>query len=863
MRAVRQWRMTSFAKIDQSAHEGANGNNLLRPPTRAQADAGNYRKGRVTVNGMRIAIENPRGSLRKWRAKDGSSGANLMKFHYGYFEGSRGADGDGLDVFIGPWPESGTAFVINQVIDGKFDEHKVMLGFPDKRTAVAGYLSNYNLDWDGMGSVITCPIAQLKWWLAYGNKSKPLTQDQLPYEERKDMDKVIWDSAHQPVGSTLAQVLYQIRTHDGSDGLVFDRLTVSEILEDADGVLAMDALVIPFAKLEARMSILEKVMDRAGHEVKVTAMQMTEPFSQRGTTNVAVVFELSDGQTVSVFFHNPDTTPKKITADDDLISWKWMLNKKDVTIAVAPERGRDLNVRTVAARIMLLAEKNSARFGQANAKRTERMQTIEGLKQELSTKETELDSIENHIKELEIDLESKYAKTVAASNATQGAYLRAQDNGGADPETGKTADELRAQIDDEAGQAKALSAALNGEDKSAWRGGVPAFLTENSTMTLRDWDTGDEMPEYSGVAYDYMEKKFVLTELESGERTIIYLQAATHTEAIKEAADLKAKLAAPAETTTEPVAPSPEFAAYVDNLLPKASAEPEPPVDHDPDGLTDTKSEEERARIAQEEAAAAEAKAAEAAAVTAIGNAAKEASEAEAAEAQAVADPLTHEIWTLPTSVIEGMPEDQFQAIIASLTADNYHSEVLAMEAARAGNELWHREGLALVNDQLKAGYLTPEIKARAEALSNKIKGVTIPAAPAHSEQFENDSTFIEQAKADGKDAELEALADTVTAPDPFTSDEDIDLAATEGYEAGKTGTSTLPEWVAANNPQRDTDLAYFNDVIGEKVDMWDDGLADRLEAMIGSYAGDAEMEAKWKEAVTAYTNFMVKAMSQ
>jgi hypothetical protein len=62
-------------------------------------------------------------------------------------------------------------------------------------------------------------------------------------------------------------------------------------------------------------------------------------------------------------------------------------------------------------------------------------------------------------------------------------------------------------------------------------------------------------------------------------------------------------------------------------------------------------------------------------------------------------------------------------------------------------------------------------------------------------------------------------------------------------------------------NPQRAADLAYFQSVTAEKVDMWDDQLADKLEAMIGNYAGDAEMTDAWTQAVNAYTNFMVNAM--
>ncbi|NKJ45838.1 hypothetical protein CIC12_03580 [Burkholderia sp. SG-MS1] len=110
------------------------------------------------------------------------------------------------------------------------------------------------------------------------------------------------------------------------------------------------------------MTILKKVMDRAVDGLSVASFQITEPFAQKATTNVAALFELSDGHTLSIFFQNPDVSPKKIMPGDDLISWKWMLNKKDVTIAVAPERGRDLNVRNVALRVMGPAAKNSARF---------------------------------------------------------------------------------------------------------------------------------------------------------------------------------------------------------------------------------------------------------------------------------------------------------------------------------------------------------------------------------------------------------------------------------------------------------------------------------------------------------------------
>jgi len=44
---------------------------------------------------------------------------------------------------------------------------------------------------------------------------------------------------------------------------------------------------------------------------------------------------------LTIYFHNPDTTPNKINPNDELVSWKWLLNKKDITIVVAPEQGKD------------------------------------------------------------------------------------------------------------------------------------------------------------------------------------------------------------------------------------------------------------------------------------------------------------------------------------------------------------------------------------------------------------------------------------------------------------------------------------------------------------------------------------------
>lgn len=398
--------MDEFTRIEADAHRGAMGHNNLPEPTQAQKLSGNYKVGRTTLHGMAIAIEQPRGSFRCGVDAAGRPWQNRMSAHYGYLAGTTGNDGDALDVFIGYYPESGVAFVINQVDPqtGAFDEHKIMLGFPDALSASCAYLESYHRGWQGLGDIVQISIPQLTWWAKHGNHTKPINAATLPILGCDTMNKVLWDG-ESPIGKTYDGLLYDIRRYD-EDGLMYDPLSVMDILDDAEGVYTFDALVTPFAKLERKMQILQNVMERTGGGVKPVAMQITEPFKQRGTANVAVVYELSDGQTLSVFFHNPDVTPQKIAPTDDLISWKWMLNKKDVTIVAAPERGVDLNVREVANRLMRLAERNSATFQRANAKRSARMQAIDALKAAITEKEATLARLQRELEVRRVEKES-------------------------------------------------------------------------------------------------------------------------------------------------------------------------------------------------------------------------------------------------------------------------------------------------------------------------------------------------------------------------------------------------------------------------------------------------------------------------
>lgn len=414
-----------LAAIDQAAHASAFGFGKQRPSD-ATCNAGNYKVGRVQWQGLTLCIEQPQGSVREKCSKTtGRKWRNVMGAHYGYLQGTKGADGDAVDCFIGAQVDSGTVYVINQGFQGRFDEHKAMLCFGSEEAARAAYMASYELGWEGLQSIVPMTLDQFRWWLKYASLDRPADPQHLPYNPKESpaMKPTAWNGEALPIGGNLDQLIYDIRRDDGTDGLLLDSASMADILSDPDNesVLSLDALVTPFVKLEQRMGLLRAAMDRVTNvAVKTQAMQVSDPFKQRGTAQVAVVYELSDGQTISVYMHNPDADPSKINPDDELISWKWMLNKKDVTIVVAPELGKDLNVREVARRMMRLADKNSAAFQRANGKRAERLQAIETLKGEVQGLEAELSAAQKDLELAKLELEEhQIAQIEAAKNKSK------------------------------------------------------------------------------------------------------------------------------------------------------------------------------------------------------------------------------------------------------------------------------------------------------------------------------------------------------------------------------------------------------------------------------------------------------------
>lgn len=156
-------------------------------PTDAQKEAGNYKKGHIKVDGLDITIEQPKGSVRSGKDRDGKEWSVTMNNTYGYIRGTKGVDGDHIDVFLSDDTSQGNVYVVDQVNpDGSFDEHKVMYGFPDIESAKTAYLSNYEKDWKGLGNITEVSKDDFKKWIDSSvRKSKPFAEYK-GYENKSD-----------------------------------------------------------------------------------------------------------------------------------------------------------------------------------------------------------------------------------------------------------------------------------------------------------------------------------------------------------------------------------------------------------------------------------------------------------------------------------------------------------------------------------------------------------------------------------------------------------------------------------------------------------------------------------------------------
>lgn len=167
-------------------------------PSEKQKKSGNYKMGHINVLGFNITVENPRGSYRQGKDKNGKEWKVKMPNHYGYFTKTKGKDGDHIDVFVGKHLDSQKVYVVDQVnLKGEFDESKVMLGFRNSKEAKNAYMNSFSKGWKGFKSITGVDLETFKTWLYDGYRQrKPFAEyaqiEKMKLEENRLRDFLLY-----------------------------------------------------------------------------------------------------------------------------------------------------------------------------------------------------------------------------------------------------------------------------------------------------------------------------------------------------------------------------------------------------------------------------------------------------------------------------------------------------------------------------------------------------------------------------------------------------------------------------------------------------------------------------------------------
>lgn len=203
-------------------------------PSDAQKKAGNYSLGHVKFDGFDVSIENPKGSIRSGVNQEGEKWSNIMPADYGYFKGTIGNDKDHIDTFLGSNMDSDKVYVVDQVdpVTGKFDEHKVMMGYNSLSEARNAYNEAYDEGWTGLGAITRTTKDGLKEWFK-GNTKKPFAPE--------------------------AEVKFRVKSEDPAIQKMLDRLqAVQDLSKTAERVKGLKVEAMQTLPLE-RQSILTRI----------------------------------------------------------------------------------------------------------------------------------------------------------------------------------------------------------------------------------------------------------------------------------------------------------------------------------------------------------------------------------------------------------------------------------------------------------------------------------------------------------------------------------------------------------------------------------------------------------------------------
>jgi len=467
-----------------------------------------------------------------------------------------------------------------------------------------------------------------------------------------------------------------------------------------NGMVMESVRVRSFSRTAQTMTALARSLNRYMADKGLTVGEATigKPRKSGLFATVTVQFPVSDGQTITIVFHSPDNNKLQITAADEILAFRWLLNKRDITVAVSPEGEADVSLEEVGKRVAMLVEKNAKAFASKSKDIADQKQALADVQGQVAAVQAEHETLMATLVETEAQSEKLDGEIQAATQQLTkvqefNADLQAQvdalaatvagNKGKAGGESTKTPEQIQAEADAAEFEAK----------KSTFEGELSGRGFAKETI--------NEMDQFRGPGQ-------LFASLDGPDRTGGVYRIAAWDESQGDLAPTKFfDTKALAGFDKQSVA----ALAWIDKKLAGMKA-PEAEV-VDPLKL---------------------------------------------AINQAVADPITHQIWTLPTEEIKALPSDDFSSAYEILEDNNYHTENVIMDAKRGGTEqdVADAEHIKRIADA--EGSVSPLLNAWREALRKWLAGT--------GEQAELDAA---KSAALGTDTKIDTEPDRAEEDDAVT----------------------------------------------------------------------------------------------
>lgn len=216
-----------------------------------------------------------------------------------------------------------------------------------------------------------------------------------------------------------ANLLLDMQLHDDNGGLLASFDGLPQLLESIGAEYAdFDSIIVEYQYLDKLMNMLHKAIQTSSKGgVKVTKVEQSEkPFRHKKVLNVAVSYDFEDGQTITILFHNPDRDAKRIGPQDTLLSWKILMNNRDVTGVIQPNQGEGIALPVLAGRIVKLVNQNSARFKRTQTKKAENAKTLADTEQRILDKQNQKTALAAEIEGLLSKIDSLKNQSTQETN---------------------------------------------------------------------------------------------------------------------------------------------------------------------------------------------------------------------------------------------------------------------------------------------------------------------------------------------------------------------------------------------------------------------------------------------------------------